>query len=79
LLSHLGEIRASKNLWFAIPSEIDNWWRQRSKLHLFSDGENWTIEGEGADRAVVAYARQVSGNLVYEFGSQLGHASAKES
>ena len=66
LLAHLRERGATKKIWFALPSEVDRWWRARSKMHLVSDGHDWQIEGEGAERACVAYARIADGKLVYE-------------
>ena len=66
LLAHLRELAITRNIWFALPSEVDRWWRERSKMHLVLDGDDWQIEGEGAERACVAYARIGDGRLVYE-------------
>jgi hypothetical protein len=68
LLGYLRELRARENVWFALPSEIDRWWRARSKMSVVQDGESFRIEGEGAERAVLAFATNVDGRLVYEFG-----------
>jgi peptidoglycan/xylan/chitin deacetylase (PgdA/CDA1 family) len=69
LLTYLQELRSSAHLWFALPREIDQWWRLRSKMFLVGDGESWKICGEGSDQAVVAYASSASGKLVYSIPS----------
>jgi hypothetical protein len=66
LLGHLRELRESTPVWCALPSEINTWWRARSKMSVVKDGHSWRIEGDGADRAVLAYAKNVDGKLVYE-------------
>jgi hypothetical protein len=66
LLKWLRDLREQESLWFALPSEIDSWWRARSRMSVVKDGEAWRIEGEGAERAVLAFAREVDGHLVYE-------------
>jgi hypothetical protein len=71
LLAHLTEIREPRNLWFALPGEIDTWWRARSKMSVVKDGDGWRIEGDGAERAVLAFARLADGQLVYELATEL--------
>lgn len=66
LLALLGELRAREALWFALPRDIDSWWRARSRMSLVKEGEDWSIAGEGAERAVVAFAKLVDGKLKYE-------------
>jgi hypothetical protein len=66
LLSYLAEIRSSGNTWFAVPSEVDTWWRRRNRMRLVLTGNQWQIEGEGSEQAVIAYAKDVDGKLVYE-------------
>lgn len=66
LLSHLRELRERTSIWCALPSEVDSWWRARSKMSFVEDGNGWRIEGDESERAVVAYAKNVNGNLVYE-------------
>jgi len=65
LLAHLAWLRTWKNAWVAAPGEIDRWWRQRSKMELVGDGDEWRIEGEGSERARVAYASEKDGKLVF--------------
>jgi hypothetical protein len=70
LLQHVADLRKQQNVWVAKPGEISSWWRQRSKLQLFSDANGLRIEGEGAEHACVAYARiDDRGQLTYEVPS----------
>jgi hypothetical protein len=74
LLDYLRELREKSAVWCALPSEINTWWRARSRMSLVRDGCSWRITGDGAERAVVAYARNVEGKLVYELaqGPEVG-------
>jgi hypothetical protein len=65
LLAHLAWLRTRKNVWVAAPGEIDQWWRQRSKMELVSDGGGWRVAGAGSERARVAYASEQEGKLVF--------------
>jgi hypothetical protein len=67
LLCYLSELRARGETWIALPSEVATWWRMRSGLSLVNDGTSWHIEGNGSDRARIAYATIVDGKLIYEF------------
>ncbi|MBZ5679315.1 MAG: hypothetical protein LAO24_04320 [Acidobacteriia bacterium] len=66
LLGWLREESDRHNLWTPLPSEVDSWWRKRSRMSVVQDGDSWRIEGEGADRAVLAFARNANDRLVYE-------------
>jgi hypothetical protein len=78
LLSHLRELRSRTDIWFALPGEIDNWWRTRSQLRVERSGESWRIVGEGADRATLAYAKNVDGTLVYELATSPGSTVTRQ-
>jgi hypothetical protein len=67
LLDHLRKLHAEKHLWLALPTEIDSWWRARSKMAVEKIGNSWRVVGEQADRAVLAFAKNVGGKLIYEF------------
>jgi hypothetical protein len=67
LLRYLSELRKRTALWFALPREINEWWRARDRMTLRQNGNEWQIEGEGADRAVLAFAKNENGKLIYEF------------
>ena len=65
LLRHLASLRNNSGIWWALPGEINVWWRQRARLQLTKEGNKWKIEGDGSERAKVAFARLEAGNLRY--------------
>ena len=67
LLGHLSRLRAKKKLWIALPGEINRWWRERSQMKLVFDDGKWRIEGEGSDRARIAYANLADNRITYAF------------
>jgi hypothetical protein len=67
LLQHLTELRAEGKVWFALPREINQWWRQRSAMKLVHNGSGWSIEGDGSERARIAYASLEGDKVVYSF------------
>jgi hypothetical protein len=69
LLRYLRDLRETGQIWFGLPADIDSWWRARSKMSVVKHGNSWRIEGEGAERAVLAYAKNVDGKLVYELAT----------
>jgi hypothetical protein len=40
-------------------------WRQRSRKTLVHDGERWRIEGQGGERARIAWAEIHADQLIY--------------
>jgi hypothetical protein len=66
LLAELKEMRRSHALWAALPGDINRWWRARNQMSLVKDGKSWHITGEGSEHAVLAFAKNVNGQLVYE-------------
>jgi hypothetical protein len=72
LLKYLCELKSERQLWFAAPSEIDAWWRERSQMSIVHDGRSWKIQGKGAERARIAFAKRDNGNLIYELPPQTG-------
>jgi hypothetical protein len=67
LLDHLVDLRSQGNTWFALPGEVDQWWRARSEMKLVSGENGWVVKGPGSDKAQVAYAVLDGDRLVYEF------------
>ena len=67
LLAELSRLRDEAGLWITLPREVDAWWRQRSEMMLVRDGLGWKIEGDGAERARVAYATLCNEELTYVF------------
>ena len=78
LLAHLAYLREKLFVWSTTPREINNWWRTRSGLKLIAGEERWRIEGEGHQRARIAYAHLVDGRLKYSFESSLKQAGKGE-
>jgi hypothetical protein len=71
LLTYLALLREKMFVWTALPREINRWWRMRAELTLVTDGVGWRIEGEGQERARIAYAHLVDGHLKYSFEPSL--------
>jgi len=67
LLQHLSELRSQSDVWLAPAGEVDRWWRQRNKMTLVRAEQGWRVEGEGRERARVAYAMLDGGRLFYSF------------
>ena len=76
LLVLLSEVREQESVWFALPGEIDAWWRQRSRMSIVADGGSWRIVGEGAQRASLAFATHSNGQLIYELADDKQHELA---
>jgi hypothetical protein len=64
LMSQLVQLREEKGIWITTPGEVNRWWRQRAEMRLVERGDGWEIEGEGKDRARIAYASEKEGRLV---------------
>ena len=67
LLGYLAELSEANGIWSTIPGEIDRWWRQRNAMTLDMHDGIPKIKGVGADRARIAYAHLVEGQLAYTF------------
>jgi hypothetical protein len=70
LLAMLNELRTSRRLWFALPSEVADWWRLRNQMSIAGNQGTWHIAGDGAERARLAFARSENGRLVYELADK---------
>jgi hypothetical protein len=66
LLNCLSGLRSRRDTWIALPREVAAWWQLRSELRLVKVGNFWMIQGEGHERARVAYAVLRNDTLVYE-------------
>lgn len=65
LLARLGLLRENGNIWTPLPRDVAAWWRARGKMELVSDGRGWRIQGEGSERARVAWATLTDGRVTY--------------
>ena len=77
LLEYLQGLKATRKLWVTVPSEVDRWWRARRQMQLVQNGNGWHVEGKGAEHAVVAYARNAGGKLLYEVGPTLAQVCSE--
>jgi hypothetical protein len=69
LLAFLRETGLQRKIWFALPSQIDEWWRARRGMRIVGEEGNWRVAGKGAERARVAVARITGNRLTYEVES----------
>jgi hypothetical protein len=65
LLTLIAAQRDAGRTWVALPGEINDWWRARREMTLRATGAGWTIDGEGSQRARVAYASLDGDRVVY--------------
>ena len=69
LLKHLAHLRSTQRIWFALPGEVDRWWRDRSSSRVVRDGNMWRIEGPAKERACLAFALLQGDRVVYRVES----------
>ena len=72
LLQHLVRLRQNNGIWITTPGEVNQWWRQRAELRLVETRQGWRVEGEGRERARVAYASEEQGHLVLALQAESG-------
>lgn len=65
LLGLLRRYSEQRDMWLALPGEVDGWWRERNSMTLTRADGKWSARGKGSDRAAVAYARLKEGKLTY--------------
>jgi len=56
LLEHLARMREQRRTWIPLPRDVARWWQERSRLRVVPDRGRWRIEGEGKERARLAFA-----------------------
>lgn len=66
LLHYLRQLSTKKRIWFAVAGEIDHWWRARRRMSVVNHDGKWRIEGPGAERAKLAFAKVIGQRLEYE-------------
>jgi hypothetical protein len=67
LLRYLQDLKKERNVWVPLPRDAAFWWKQRSKMRLIEVDGSWRIEGDGSERARIAYASEKDGKIVYSF------------
>ncbi len=72
LLTHLDSLRRERGVWITTPGEVNRWWRQRAAMKLVESDQGWRIEGEGGERACIAYASEENGHLVFSLENSHG-------
>jgi hypothetical protein len=65
LLTFLAELESEHKMWIALPNQVNEWWRQRSRMVLVPDGNSWRIEGPGRERGRLAFAKLDGDRLIY--------------
>jgi hypothetical protein len=65
LLAHLARLRDHAGVWIALPGQVDQWWRDRSRMTMVPYGDSWKIQGPGSERARLAYATLDGDRVVY--------------
>jgi hypothetical protein len=72
LLDWLRNLSSQEGLWCALPGEVDEWWRSRSRMRVVQRRGEWQIEGPGSERAMLATARIADDQIEYHLSSQVG-------
>jgi hypothetical protein len=70
LLRYLSKECDERNVWMALPGEVNRWWRNRSEMRLVQNGPHCEIAGPGKEDARVAYAMLEGEALVYRISDQ---------
>jgi hypothetical protein len=67
LLGHLARLVEEGGIWTALPRDVATWWRERSKMDLVQENDEWRAVGPGSERARVAYASLAGDAVTYSF------------
>jgi hypothetical protein len=70
LLAHLARLRDHEGVWMALPGQVNDWWRERSRMTMVPCGDSWVIRGRGSERARLAYATLDGDRVVYTVDAQ---------
>jgi len=79
LLDFLVKLRTERNVWIALPREVDRWWRQRSAMKIIRRNGEFMVDGAGSERARIAYACVEGDRIVYEFSDRAMRVGANPS
>jgi hypothetical protein len=72
LLGYLAQLRREQRVWICLPRDANAWWRARQNMRLVNKTGKWQIEGEGSERARVAYVRLKGDQVVYTVEGEQG-------
>ena len=76
LIEFLSDLRTTANVWMALPSQVNRWWRERSGMKLVAQGHTWAIEGSGKEKARIAYAALDGDQVLYSIPEEATKESA---
>jgi hypothetical protein len=71
LLAYLASLASERNVWLALPRDVNRWWRDRSQMNLVERDGRLEIEGPGKERACIAYASMDGGRLSYTISGKM--------
>jgi hypothetical protein len=69
LLGRLERLRDVGDVWIPLPRDVYQWWTARAKLRLVNVSGTWRIEGEGHERASIAWMRLDGDKLRFTRGA----------
>jgi hypothetical protein len=71
LLRHLIQVCRDRKVWLALPGEVADWWKQRQEMRVVNEQGILKVTGPRSERAVVAYASQRDGQVIYEQANRI--------
>lgn len=66
LLGYLAHLCSETSIWTALPGEVNDWWRARNRMRLVPHNGAWRVEGQGKERARIAYACADGGRVCFK-------------
>jgi hypothetical protein len=75
LLGLYARLRRDHDVWIPLPRDANAWWRQRARMRLVKELGSWRIEGEGSERAVLAFAGLENDQLTYRLSDASGRGT----
>jgi hypothetical protein len=67
LLDFLNGLSATADVWCALPREVADWWKARSRMAVRQEDGEWHVHGPQSERASVAWACVRDGTITYSF------------
>lgn len=74
LLKYLTELSRAGKTMICLPKDVNAWWRARRDMKLVNENGKWRIEGEGKERARIAYARRDGDQISYSVEGRTANA-----